>query len=296
MTILEKLQEFEGFSLKKWRKKSYSFKQNFMDEIVDFANDNDAEFKTFVNNLEPHDSSVLGIIYESLSKFSDLHFDFLRQEMGRLFNLLIQEKVDKDGLVVIDEICIERFYLYDYDNFKQIIDNLISKISPDNTNKINTFIIETIENYIVFVTEKDHKPDIEKWKKDLYQQCDQLKKNDEKKLINGIFNRNKKNLVAKVSKIILIFVLIGYSIFLIVNFKETPDLSLFNTKRLSLLYLGVGFVLSIIFDFTFRIIKNILLRLVISILILGPIGLKILFYFFNNKKLLFLKEWLFVTS
>lgn len=296
MTILEQLQEFEDFSLKNWNKKSHSFKQNFMDEIVDFANDNEAEFKTYVNNLQPHDSSVLEIIYESLSKFSDLHFDFLRQEMDRLFNLLTKEKVDEDDLDVIDGICIERFYLYDYENFKLIIDNLISKLSPENTNDVNTFIIETIEDYMVFVTEENQKPDIEKWKKDLYQRSDRLERNDEKKLIKEIFNEYKENPVSKFSKIILMCVLLGYSIFLISNFKESLDLSLFNTKRFVLLYLGSGFVLSTIFDFTFRIIKNMLLRLIISMLILGSIGLNIIFYFINNEKLLFLKKWLFVTS
>ncbi|WP_177761219.1 hypothetical protein [Flavobacterium sp. I3-2] len=295
MTILEQLQEFDNFSLTNWNKKSNSFKQNFMDEIVDFANDNEAEFKTYVNNLEPDDSSVLEIIYESLSKYSDLHFDFLRQEMDRLFNLLIKEKVDEDDLDVIDGICIERFYLYDYENFKLIIDNLISKLSPDNTNDMNTFIIETIEDYMIFVTEENQKTDIEKWKKDLYQLYERLERNDEKKLIKEIFNEYKENPVSKFSKIILMCVLLGYSIFLISNFKESLDLSLFNTKRFILLYLGSGFVLSTIFDFTFRIIKNMLLRLIISILILGPIGLNIIFYFINNEKLLFLKEWLFVT-
>lgn len=296
MTILEQLQEFDNFSLTNWNKKSNSFKQNFMDEIVDFANDNEAEFKTYVNNLEPQDSSVLEIIYESLSKYSDLHFDFLRQEMERLFNLLIKKKVNEDDLDVIDRICIERFYLYDYENFKLIIDNLISKLSPDNTNDVNIFIIETIEDYMVFVTEENQKPDIEKWKKDLYQRCDRLERKDEKKLIKEIFNEYKENSVSKFSKIILMCALLGYFIFLISNFKESLDLSLLNTKRFVLLYLGSGFVLSTIFDFTFRIIKNMLLRLIISILILGPIGLNIIFYFINNEKLLFLKEWLFVAS
>lgn len=120
MNVLEQLRVYEDSNLQGWSGKSRTNKEKFMDQIVDFANDNDVEFKTYVTNLEPNGSSVLEIIYEALSKFSDVHFVFLRQEINRLFNLLVKEDVDDDDLDVLDGIAIRRFYQYDYDNFKGV--------------------------------------------------------------------------------------------------------------------------------------------------------------------------------
>lgn len=296
MTILEQLKVYEDSSLNGWTSKSRTNKEKFMDEIVDFACNNDHEFKSYVTHLEPNGSSVLEIVYEALSKYSDVHFEFLRQETNRMFDLLVKENVDDDDLDVLDGIALKRFYQYDYDNFKGVLEDLIPKLSSKNDNETNVLLIETIESYILKITEETHKLDVEKLKADLYAQAEQLSRSSEKKLIKEIFNEYKENPVSKFSKVALMLVLFGYSLFLYSDFYQTLDLNLFNTKRLIILYLVSGFVLSIFFDFTFRIIKSILLRLIITILILAPIGLKIVFYLINFEKLQFLKDWLFIAS
>lgn len=297
MTVLEQLQVFEDTSLKGWKSKSTTYKQNFMDEIVDFANDNDDQFKIYVSNIVPNESSVLGIIYEALSRFSDVHFDFLRQEINRLLDLLVKGNVNDTDLEVLHKIEINRFYLYDYDSFKGVLDDLILKLTTENNRKVNVFILVMINNYISRVVEEGHKQDLDKWNTDLYARLEEFSNKNEKKLILDVLNRQKSlSPISKFSKIALILLLFSYSIFLYSQFSTTLDLSLFNTHRLLILFLGCGFVFSLFFDFSFKIIHNKLLRFLAQMLILGPIGLKIVMGFIDLKSLKFLRDWLYIIS
>ncbi|MFV0540779.1 MAG: hypothetical protein ACK5MZ_06015 [Aestuariibaculum sp.] len=289
MFILNRIEEYS----KHWSNLNFTEKDDFLKELANFSNNNPEEFYRFIHQIDMDDCETFEIVFQAATKYSNQHFEFIKEDIERLTKHLLKEVLDEDDYYFsLSEIDLKYFLETNAILFHEVIKYLISTISKANPTAVNEAIIDFLESCIWELDKIQDTTEIAGYKRKLYQ-IESLKKS-ERTAIKHIFNEEEIDSPAiKYSKIAIGILLLLVAIWSYNDLRVSVNWNTINMKHCTYLSLGIAFVISNIFFKIFNFIKGCLFRFVFSMLIFSCIGLKSVFYVFDLGYMKFIEDWLF---
>lgn len=163
MNIIEKLKYHEDNQLDNWLDTDNKTTRKFRRDIASYAKNNFDEIKQYCLQIHPTDFSSLSIVYEALSEFSLDHNEFLYEEIQRITNLAINNKIDSENLNILTDIDMQGIYLKSLDIYIKIMNFLTESLSsnPDSNYKIE--LLSVIDYYLIEVHKDDDILEFNNW-------------------------------------------------------------------------------------------------------------------------------------
>ena len=163
MNIIEKLKYHEDNQLDNWLDTDNKTTRKFRRDIASYAKNNFDEIKQYCLQIQPTDFSSLSIVYEALSEFSLDHNEFLYEEIQRITNLAINNKIDSENLNILTDIDMQGIYLKSLDIYIKIMNFLTESLSsnPDSNYKIE--LLSVIDYYLIEVHKDDDILEFNNW-------------------------------------------------------------------------------------------------------------------------------------
>ncbi|SFW47832.1 hypothetical protein [Cellulophaga fucicola] len=163
MNIIEKLKYHEDNQLDNWLDTDNKTTRKFRRDIASYAKNNFDEIKQYCLHIHPTDFSSLSIVYEALSEFSLDHNEFLYEEIQRITNLAINNKIDSENLNILTDIDMQGIYLKSLDIYIKIMNFLTKNLSSNTDSNYKIELLSVIDYYLIEVHKDDDILEFNNW-------------------------------------------------------------------------------------------------------------------------------------
>lgn len=163
MNIIEELKYHEKDQLDEWLDFSGKKEKKFMKALVQFANENPDDIKTYCQNTIPTESSSLSIVYEALSEYANGWNAFFLEEMKRVISLAKENKINPQYIEVLTDIETDDIYDKDEETYIKMLDYLTSSLQVSDDPKFTIELLDIIDWFFIDLDEDDDIPASENW-------------------------------------------------------------------------------------------------------------------------------------
>ena len=163
MNIIEELKYHEKDQLDEWLGFSGKKEKKFMKALVQFANENPDDIKTYCQNTIPTESSSLSIVYEALSEYANGWNDFFLEEIKRVISLAKENRINPQYIEVLTDIETDDVYDKDEESYIKMLDYLTSSLQLTDHPKFTVELLDIIDWFLIDLDEDDDIPASENW-------------------------------------------------------------------------------------------------------------------------------------